>query len=149
MSIGMKKILVFSAIVSFLWITPIAYMFADNVPPYVYDVSRSYVVPSRTTVDKQVTVHWAFKRINRVCPGSIVRYIIDEQTRIKTTYDATAVAPTIDVKDHVLNRTFYLPPDITPGPKIYRAEMYFQCNLLQHIFPLHVVTPDLHFEIVP
>lgn len=144
----MRSVLVFSIVVSFFLIAPIAYMTADNAPPYVYDVKNSYVVPLRPRVQFQVTVHWALKRVNRVCPGFLVRYIIDADTMVKTTYDAIPVADNVDANATELNRTFLLSPNITPGPKIYRAEGFYSCNPLQHIWPLRVVTPDLHFEVV-
>lgn len=144
----MKTAVTMSAAISFLAIAPIAYMAADNEPPYEYDVGNSYVVPSHPRVEHQVTVHWALKKINRVCPGSIVRYIIDVDTRIKTTYDATAAASSVESGDYELDRSFMLPPNVTPGLKIYRAEGFYVCNPLQHFWPLRAVTPDLRFEVI-
>lgn len=144
----MKKIIAFSAIISFFWIAPLAYMYFDNQPPYEYDISNSYITPSKPHAERQVTVHWAFKSVNRICPGSIVRYIIDAQNKTKITYDATPAALSIDLKDLSLDRTFMLPPNVTIGPKIYRSEGFYICNPLQHFWPLRVSTPDLHFEIV-
>ncbi len=142
-----KGMLAVSAVFSLLVVTPISYMAFDNQPPYEYDEQNSYVIPSKTPSGRQMVVHWKLKKINRVCTGSITRYIVDQETTVRVSYDPTAAARTVDLKDHVLNRTFFLPPDITPGRKWYYANAEFACNPLQHFYPLRVRTPRLSFEV--
>lgn len=144
----MKMVIVLAAAVSFLLIAPIVYMYLDNVPPYEYDAGKSYIVPSRAHVEHQVTIHWAITKINRICRGYVVRFIIDADTGVKTTYDATPAATSVERGDTELDRTFTLPPNVAPGVKIYRSEGFYSCNPLQQLWPLRVVTPDIRFEVV-
>jgi hypothetical protein len=124
----------------------IAYLLADNQPPYVYDAEQSYVIPSHTSPGHQVAVHWSIK-VNRLCPGSIVRTIVDARTGARTSYDPTPAILTIETTDTVLDRTFLLPQGMGLGRKIYRANAEYVCNPLQRIWPLKVQTPDLLFEV--
>lgn len=136
-------ILVFSVTV----VTPLSYMAFDNMPPYEYDVENSYIIPSETPVGRQLTVHWKLKKVNRTCSGSITRHVVDQDTSVRFSYDPTAAARTIDIHDDVLNRTFFLPPDVTTGKKWYYADADFACNPLQRFYPLRVRTPRLPFEV--
>lgn len=145
----MRSIVTASAIISILVVAPLAYMMADNQPPYEYDASNSYIIPQQSRVDHQVVVHWQFKRVNRVCPGSVTRVIVDARSGAQTTFDPTAVAASVTTKSTHLDRTFTLPPNLAPGPQLYRAHVAFRCNMLQHFWPLMVRTPDLSFEVLP
>lgn len=121
-------------------------MFADNQPPYTYDAEHSYIKPDPSDGGKQVIVHWAIK-VNRLCPGSIYRTIVDARTGAKVTYDATPAFLSIKQDDTVLERSFHLPEEILSGPKIYRANAEYYCNPLQRFFPLKVQTPDIKFTV--
>lgn len=143
----MKIAIMFSALVSFLIIMPLVYMFADNEPPYVFDVERSYITPVRVQSLEPVIVHWYLLKINRICPGIIIRYIVDSKTGIKTTYDATNAVVPDNKDDRELERVFFLPQGITPGPKIYRSDGLYVCNMVHRFWPLHVLSPDLHFDV--
>ena len=79
----------------------------------------------------------------------MTRVIVDQQTGVRTYYDPTPAARTLDIEEMTLDRTFYLPPLITPGPKWYYSDAEFSCNLLQHFYPLRVRTPRLAFEVEP
>lgn len=127
------------------WLT---FMIADNLSPYEYIAAESSVIPSQALAGHQVTVHWQIK-VNRLCPGAIVRTIVDARTGARTSYDPTPAILTIRVTDTALDRTFLLPEGIRPGPKIYRANAEYICNPLHRIWPLRIQTPDLHFEVVP
>jgi hypothetical protein len=133
----------FSAIV----VAPMAYMLADNEAPYIYDVEHSYIKPSETMADHHVIVHWEM-RINRICPGMVVRNIIDAHTGVKITYDAVP-AVHLSMTDPTINNVLYLPAGILPGAKLYQVDGYFSCNLLQQFYPLHTVTPRIPFTILP
>lgn len=143
----MRAALIAVAHISLLVVAPLAYMLADNQPPYVYDASKSYVKPEKTASGKQVTVHWHLARINRVCVGTIVRYIVDQHTNARISYDPTAAAATIEVGMNYLERTFFLPQEMTPGKKWYYAEGSYACNPLQRFYPLVTRTPRLSFEV--
>jgi hypothetical protein len=144
----MKTLISVSAAVSFLVVTPVAFMFFDQMPPYVYDGENSYVVPTKTEAGRQMTVHWRLKKINRVCIGSITRYVVDQKTTVRYSYDPTPAARTAEIDDMTLSRTFFLPPDVTPGRKWYYADAEFACNPLQRLYPLRVRTPRLSFEVL-
>lgn len=149
MELQFRVVVTVSALFSTFIIGPLAYMLADNQLPYEYDVDASYVIPDVTPSGRQMTVHWKLKKVNRVCRGAITRTIVDRDTGVKTTYDPTPAAQTIDLGDMTLDRTFYLPPLITPGRKWYYSDAEFACNLLQQFYPLRTVTPRLPFTVGP
>lgn len=144
----MKTIMSTITVFSLLVVAPVSYMAFDTQPPYVYDAVSSYVVPRQTLAGHQITVHWKLASVNRVCPGVITRNIVDARTGVRVTYDPVPAAGSFD--DHELDRTFFLPQGITPGPKLYYADGAYGCNLLQRYWrPLVVRTPSLAFEILP
>lgn len=144
----MRHIIIAASIITILFITPLAYMLADNQPPYVYDTENSYIVPQQNRVDHQATAHWSFKRVNRLCPGLVYRVIVDVNSGAQTIFDPVP-ASVISMKATYINRTFTLPPNLAPGPQLYRAHIAFRCNALQRFWPLMVRTPDLPFQVVP
>lgn len=128
----------------------VAFMAADNTPPYEYDVENSVIVPDLVKEEtQQVTVMWKIKRVNRICPGANLRQLFDPKTGvILATYDAAPAATSSSLKDGYLNRTFTLPWAVLPPGKIgYRATVSYQCNMLQKFFPLVVTTPNLYFYV--
>lgn len=143
----MKLTIFASLLVSSFLIAPAAYMLSDNQPPYEYDAANSYIIPTTTPAGRQMSVHWAFTRVNRVCPGTLTRFVVDEATGYRFSYDPVPVALASEIGDNVLNRTFFLPPGLVPGWKTYYSEMHFACNPLQRIYPLVVRTPRLRFEV--
>lgn len=142
-----KGMIIVTALFTLLVVTPISYMMFDTLPPYEYDELQSYVIPEHTPAGRQMLVHWKFKRVNRTCVGSITRYVVDQETKIRISYDPTAAARTVDRDDMALDRTFYLPPNTVPGKKWYYVDAEFACNPLQHFYPLRVRTPRLTFEV--
>ena len=148
----MKRInyLFVASIITFLWITPLAYMLVDNQPPYEYDVSRSYVIPAKVPQQNQVTVHWHISRVHRLCPGRVTRIIVDASTGVRTVYDPVPAVLPLDplTKEMALDRTFVLPPNLTPGLHYYKTINEFSCNLLQRFWPLTVATPEIPFEVL-
>ena len=127
----------------------LAFMAADNQPPYEYDAANSYIVPSIANDGDQLTVRWKIK-VNRICPGSNSRVLFDRQTGVVlASYDPTPAAVSASIKDGYLNRTFLLPRGALPSGEIgYRATVCYQCNLLQKfVKPLCVTTPELTFRV--
>lgn len=124
-----------------------SFLLADNQPPYDYIVNQSYVRPDPAHGGQQVTVHWELK-VKRICPGIIIRTIVDAKTKASVSYDPTPAAATVRIGDTSLERTFFLPAAILPGPKLYRVNAQYICNPLQHLWPLKVQTPDLVFEVI-
>jgi hypothetical protein len=141
----MKLLWIVGVIVSIV-LGCIAFMFADNQPPYSYIVEKSYVIPNPSHAGHQVLIHWEFK-INRLCPGTIVRTIVDAKTGATISYDPTPALSTVKIGDTFLERTFFLPEGIRPGPKLYRANAEYVCNPLHRVWPLKVQTPDIPFEV--
>lgn len=131
----------------------VAFMAADNQPPYVYDEANSYIVPSVAAEGQRITVKWRLLRVNRVCPGSTRRVLFDPRTGvILATYDPTLAVVSASIKDGYLNRTFLLPAgDVLPVGEIgYRSTVCYECNPFQEfIKPLCVTTPDLRFLVAP
>ena len=128
----------------------VAFMAADNTPPYVYDAAGSYIVPTTAEDGGQITVKWKLKQVNRMCPGASRRVLFDKVTGvILASYDPTPAAISDSIKDGYLNRTFLLPRELLqPGEVGYRATVCYECNLFQKLArPLCVTTPDLSFWI--
>jgi hypothetical protein len=142
----MKRFWIVGCIIASLfgWVS---YMVADTTPPYSYIISESYVIPNPSHAGRQVTVHWQLT-INRLCPGIIVRTIVDAKTGATVSYDPTAALTTIKMGDTFLERTFFLPEEMQPGPKLYRSNAEYVCNPLHHIWPLKVQTPDIPFNVI-
>jgi hypothetical protein len=143
----MRVKIIVSAILSTLFVMPVAYMAADTTPPYTYYPEKSYIVPLETQSGRQILVHWALM-VNRVCQGAITRFVVDQDTGVRVSYDPAPAASTIELNDRGLDRTFYLPPNVTPGKKWYYAEGEYACNLLQRFYPLRVRTPRLEFTVL-
>lgn len=143
------KFIIAVAIVASVIIAPMVYMMADNQPPYDYDGVNSQVIPSQTPAGRQLRVHWVLKRVNRICPGSITRTIVDQKSGTRISYDPAPAATNVELGDTELDRTFLLPPEIPPGKKWYYADAEYACNPLQRFYPLKLRTPRLSFEVVP
>lgn len=151
---ALRGMIMFSAFFSVFVVAPLTYMLADNQQPYEYLTGRSYLTPSVVVAGSQVTVHWEL-RVNRFCPGTVSRVIIDERTGVRISYDPVLVVADPGIRltigpDHIvtLDRSFLLPTSIDPGPKLYRSYIDFHCNSLQWLWPLQVKTPDLGFMVV-
>lgn len=129
----------------------VVFMWFDTTPPYVFDVSQSYIVPNRAEEGMQIRVVWKVKKLNRFCPGTNTRVLFDPVTKARIAiYDPVAVASPYELDDNTeLIRTFLLPRQMETGKVGYRASQAYNCNWLQHFFPLIVVTPDLFFEVIP
>jgi hypothetical protein len=144
----MKHLFITTACFSLFIVAPITAMLTDNTPPFEFDAANSYIIPQRTAAGRQITVHWKIKDLRRICPGAVSRTIVDADSGARTTYDPQPAAASVDTMDEFLDKTFMLPSHLSPGKKIYRATIDYRCNPLQHFWPLHVVTPDLPFEVV-
>lgn len=129
---------------------PLAYLLFDGhyPDPYDYDGPHSFIVPERSQAGTVVEVHWAVK-VNRTCPGKITRSLVDIHSGIKTTYEPAEANVWMHIGDHYLEKTFTLPPAISAGPKLYRANGEYVCNWLNYLWPLRQQTPDLFFEVLP
>lgn len=142
---------VISALVA-VAVVPVSRAAFDTDHPYEFVVESSYIVPPEfdDSLGQQMTVHWAIE-IRRTCPGSVVRYIIDARSGAKTTFDKTDATMTVSVGDHFMDKTFFLPPGLRPGRKIYRSDVEYSCNWLQDLVPslrIRYTTPDLSFTIL-
>lgn len=125
----------------------LAVMWLDNDPPYLYDARGSRVVPDPAPQGAMVMVDWRIAKINRVCPGQIQRFFTNKDTaEVVATLDTTEVSRAVKAGDQRLARAFVLPPNLPPNVG-YFAEVRFQCNILQHVFPLRVLTPELTFRV--
>ncbi|MGY3366204.1 hypothetical protein ACVWZL_003329 [Bradyrhizobium sp. GM2.4] len=125
----------------------LAVMALDNEPPYVYDGVHSVIIPDPAPQGAMVTVDWRILKISRICPGQIQRFFTNKDTaEIVATLDTTEVSRAVRPGDQHLARAFVLPPNLPPNVG-YFAEVRFQCNILQHLFPLRVLTPELTFHV--
>lgn len=128
-----------------LWV---AWMYLDDAPPYMWSAGESYVSPQPAADGGMIAVSWKMK-VNRLCPGSSQRILVDANTgQTVATYDATPAALSVSTGDERLIRTFQLPRGLPPLVG-YRSTVCFRCNLLQAAFPLCITTPTLIFAVVP
>ncbi len=124
----------------------LAVMSLDNEPPYVWDASETSITPNPAKGGEMVTVNWKMT-INRICPGSSSRSLIDADTgMVIATYDATPVSAVIRTGDKSLIRTFQLPRGLPPRVG-YKSTICFRCNVLQALMPLCVSTPTIKFRV--
>lgn len=125
----------------------LAVMALDNEPPYEYDALNSYIVPDPAPPGAMVTVDWSIIRVNRTCPGQVQRFFTNKDTaEVVATLDTTEISRAVKAGSVRLPRAFQLPPNL-PANVGYFAEVSFQCNILQHLFPLRVLTPELTFHV--
>ena len=124
------------------------WMCADNTTPYVYDAEQSHMVPDPAIQGSMVTADWKLKEVRRICPGSVQRFFRDiESGKIVATLDTTPVSRAVKAVDNNLPRSFVLPPNL-PEVTGYSAEICFECNPLQHVFPLCMHTPEIRFRVL-
>lgn len=128
-----------------LWV---AWMYLDIAPPYEWSAAESNISPQPARDGEMIAVSWKMK-VNRLCPGSSQRILIDAATgQTVATYDATPAALSVRTGDEKLIRTFQLPRGLPPLVG-YRSTVCFRCNPLQAVFPLCVTTPTLTFRVAP
>ena len=124
----------------------LAVMHLDNDPPYVWDEAETTITPNPARGGEMVTVNWKMS-IDRVCPGSSSRSLIDADTGLViATYDATPISAVVQTGDRNLIRTFQLPRGLPPRVG-YKSTICFRCNVLQALMPLCVSTPTLTFRV--
>lgn len=122
-------------------------MYLDTQRPLVYDVSESFIVPDPAPQGAMVTINWKIAKVNRICPGTIQRSFVDKATgQVVATLDTTPVSRATREGDDHLPRSFQLPPDL-PAVVGYSGNVCFQCNVLQHLFPLCIKTPEIVFHV--
>jgi hypothetical protein len=138
----------FAIVIAFLT-GSVVFMAFDTTPPYEYDESASFVVPSPANDGDQVTVKWRLTKVNRICPGISQRVLFDPKTKIiLANYDPMPATTTESMRDGYLNRTFALPRGLPSGPIAYRADVCYACNPFQQfVRPLCVPTPNLIFVV--
>ena len=124
----------------------IGVMWLDNQPPYEYDANDSHIFPDPAPQGSMVRADWAIKKINRICPSQVQRYFTNADTgKLVATTDMTPVSRAVKVGDNRIPRAFQLPPDLPPHVG-YFTDVCFQCNALQHVFPLCIKTPVITFH---
>lgn len=122
-------------------------MYLDTQVPYDYDLTQSLIVPDPAPQGAMVTVKWKIGQIHRICPGTIQRFFTDKVTgETVASLDTTPVFRGIQQGDDHLPRSFQLPPDL-PYVVGYSGIACFQCNVLQHLFPLCIRTPEIVFHV--
>lgn len=147
-----RKIQYVVSILVAMSLVPVSMAVFDTERPYEFLADGSYIIPPEfdDTLGQQMTVHWEIN-ITRPCPGSVTRFIIDKRSGAKTTFDKTPASLTVVTNDKFMEKTFFLPPGLRPGEKIYRADLEYSCNWLQDLVPyfrIRYTTPDLKFNIL-
>jgi len=129
-----------------------AYMaVVDNEPPFRYltEEQGSRIIPNPVKAEGTVKTEWLLSNVTKDCPRQVERLYYDRDTNeLITTQDATPLQVTVKKSATQLSRSFDLPPGLPPRTG-YRARACFQCNFLQRIFPVCVLSPQLSINIVP
>lgn len=137
----MKKQWIFGSIIALL-LGFLSFMVFDSAPPYEWDGGE--VHPDPAPDGAQISVCWKL-RINRICPGTIQRQIIDSRAEVHN-YDPVLAAAKEDVSAHFCV-TFALPLGLPRGPAKYRVHAAYACNPLQYVWPIRVTTPEITFTL--
>lgn len=121
----------------------LGYLLTDNELPYEW--TSGTVHPNPAVDGAQVTVCWKLK-IRRFCPGTIQRQIIDARDEVHN-YDPVPAADKIDVADPFCV-TFKLPLGLPAGETRYRVHAAYNCNAIQHFYPIRGTTPEIPFTLI-
>ena len=129
----------------------IGLMAMDNEPPFHYlpASAGSRISPDPVHQEGMVRTEWELSEVKRDCPRTVARVFTDRKTgAVVTTLDATPLARTVPTGKNSLSRAFQLPPGL-PAETGFRAEVCFQCNALQMVFPLCISSPELPINVIP
>lgn len=146
-----KKQHIIAAIVSTIVFTPLTWFMMDREPPY--ERVSGEILPPDPKPGDYVEVSWQIK-VNRQCRRdqrrNVTRTIIDSIGKI-TDFDAVegVYGGGRFTEGDTLNRGFYLPQTIDPGPAIYKSTACFACNPIQYLWPICISHPHINFTIRP
>lgn len=122
----------------------------DNEPPFRYlsEEQGSHIVPNPVKPEGQVRTEWLLTDVRRDCPRKIERIYFNRDTeQLVTTQDPTQLSQVVKRSPTELSRTFYLPPGL-PERTHYQAKACFECNVLQMLFPVCILSPKLNIDII-
>lgn len=129
-----------------------AYMaVVDNEPPFRYltEEQGSRIIPNPVKEEGTIKTEWKLTQVTKDCPRQVERlYYARDTNELITTQDATPLQMVVKKSASELSRSFDLPPGLPPRAG-YRARACFQCNFLQRIFPVCVLSPQLSINIIP
>lgn len=134
----------------------VASMYLDNEMPMTYHIEGSKITPTPAVAGSWTIVEWNVT-INRICPGTVMRQLdnadaCDADGKVcenVTTFDRTSSTLSTHRGDRFIKKAFPLPLSVPPRLR-YKANVCFQCNLLQRAFDILCDdTPDLIFETIP
>lgn len=118
--------------------------FIDVQPAYEY--LHGEIVPDPAPQGGQVSLPWTIK-VNRLCPGNVLRVLYDADTgEMVAAYDRTPSSISVQKDSARLVKSFQLPRGLPPRIR-YTANVCFECNPLQKLWPICVQTPDLFFSV--
>ncbi len=127
-----------------------AVMAVDRDPPFHYLGAEdgSKIDPDPSFPGQMVSTDWKLTKVSKDCPRTVERIFSDRITgRVITALDAAPLSKIIPTSDTSLSRSFNLPP-VLPPQTDYHVVVRFQCNLLQHLFPIEVTSPKLPIDII-
>lgn len=124
----------------------LAYWAMDRQPAYEY--LHGEIIPDPAPQGGQVSLPWTIS-VNRLCPGNVLRVLYDADTgAMVSAYDRTPSSISVKIGDTKLVKTFQLIRGLPPRIR-YTANVCFECNPLQKVWPICVQTPDLFFRMQP
>lgn len=138
----------------YLWIVSmaalgswVAVMASDRRPATEY-IGTPIIIPDPVEDGGRVVVDLPIRR-NKNCPGVVQRRLRNDDTKtIIAFYDPIPAAfPMHTGVQDKLPKTFDLPRGLPPRV-VYEADVCFQCNLLQHFFPVCTSVPPVTFGII-
>jgi hypothetical protein len=118
----------------------------DRKPPVIIDSIR--VVPDKPVVGQDVQVLIAM-RVLRTCPGTLTRTLASTVDGLAPAQinDQTPIVLTDDGQASTAIRTLHVPAGFSTGPAVYRSEVSFACNAVQHYWPIKVKGQDVPITI--
>jgi hypothetical protein len=124
---------------------PVVYMLADRDPPFAF--IRGEIVPDNPSPGESISVIW-YANITRRCDGIVHRRIIDSHGVI---FNFTSVPALYRYSPDIAKfaRTFPLPAGIAQGWAEYAPDVFYWCNPLQKLWPIHGKAPALKFFVTP
>lgn len=131
----------------------VGYYVTDAQRPYDFHKEGSFIEPPVGTGGDQVTVNWKVT-FYRQCTGHLTRTLVDPNSGVLlAVYDTSPVASASGVfaANGYLRKTFTIPRSMPPGVIGYKAQLEYQCNWLQRMFPrplsIRYETPMLLFKV--
>ena len=133
-----------------LGIVQIAFWWYDSAPPFaVLGIERLERVHPGQTV--RISAH-VLRDIRRNCDATMRRAVFDSggyryDIAGEVFFTAESIAKMDQMAPGKLTVAIDVPPGLLPGPAVVISQIEYQCNPLQRLFPITILT-ELPFEVI-